>query len=120
MDAVRHSQRPVFLRGNGWEIRESADAATVPPHIVSYGPRPLPPPARAVSPPPPAASDRLHRSGPRPPKSNEMRAPLADVTQLVLTDEIRALEDANRKLLRKNMLLQKTLRGVCGLYHRDA
>ena len=109
--SVRHSKQIVGFKENasGWDVRESADENSIPPHAKKTPT--LPEPTRSLSP--------VLSPSSRPPPSfrGAVRQPLADMTAVtVLAKEINKLELENARLVRRNVVLEKTVKGLCTLY----
>ena len=87
-------------------MRESTNENSIPPH-AQKAPT-LPEPTRSLSP----VLWPSTRSC-----CDPVRQPLADMNAVtVLAKEIRKLEIENARLVRRNVVLEKTVKGLCTLY----
>jgi hypothetical protein len=128
---MRKSQEPVrFDRfGGGWDVRESADENSPPPHVARRWLAPPPPLLRWVSPPRPRAPAAASPPPPPPPPPPRPRPPLGgvhDVNERALQREIAQLEKQvkhlnrvfegtltiNRELVKQNASLARRLLNV--------
>lgn len=104
MNGVRKSAQIVnFNRfADGWQIRESADENSSPPHLLK---QPLPPPIRCTSP------KLTNRNSVRP----SVLQPISNVNELTLIKELGVLEHQNAALKRAYYLQGKIVDGFCKL-----
>ena len=105
---MRKSQAPVLFdhKGRGWDLRESADENSPPPHAAVCGWGALPPLVRTVS---PSMKRLADADALLPPEGGLPRRVLADVqnaNECALKNEIRELE---KRVANLNAVFEKVL-----------
>jgi hypothetical protein len=121
MAANRHSRQVVAFdaRGMGWEIRESADENSPPPHapVERFGRAASGLPNHAWAPTGPPAPAPIRSSSPviRNSRARVSLLPITNVNELVLKKEIGALETELARVKRAFLIQDRVVDGFCRL-----